>query len=71
MLRAIFLFYYRNVLYYKYVVRPRIILSVMAKRKRIRIETSPVQCIQTTNYKEERMQIVADEVQKLCMPSLY
>ena len=30
-----------------------------------------VQCIQTTNYKEERMQIVADEVQKLCMPSLY
>ena len=41
MLRAIFLQYYHNVLYYKYVLRPRIILSVMAKRKRIRIETSP------------------------------
>ena len=41
----------------------------MAKRKRNRIETSPCSAFKQQKYKE-RMQIVSDEVQKLCMSSL-
>ena len=43
----------------------------MAKRKRNRIETSPCSAFKQQKYKGERMQIVSDEVQKLCMSSLY
>ena len=42
----------------------------MAKRKRNRIETSPCSAFKQQKYKGERMQIVSDEVQKLCMSSL-